>query len=138
MQAQRLKEQTASTTSEVIIWLGVIVSVLIAIAWFMTVFQYQKPVLDLINNDLVSLETLIEDGCRAYSYTYSFNPSVEKGTLFINDENSSGAICISTSGISQCRKTLCNSLTRNEFDLAQVKNLVVTKTPNGNVVVSSN
>ncbi len=108
--------------SEIVIWLAVVIAVLIGASWVFTSFLFKAPSLDIINNDLSSMQFMADDACLADEYNYFFNPSAEDGTMVLSKKE----ICITSNGVQLCRETICDFVYA-EFDLSKVVLFRITK-----------
>lgn len=123
-----LFEKKASTPSEVMIWVAVVSATLLCLGWFFNVFYLQKPVLETTDNDLITIQAMLNDACNAFSYTATYNPKTETGILFIEDKNMQ--ICIAGSGLEKCKPILCKP-TPAEIDLSVISEINISKVQSG-------
>ncbi len=117
-----------SLTTEIVIWLAVIVSTMIALAWLMQNFSFQKPVFEKLENDVGRAGALINNACQSYVYKNKFNPQTEDGNVVLKDNK----ICFNNSGIERCRIVLCE-VKPTIIDLKKTSNIWVEKKEDGKV-----
>ena len=120
-----------STTSELIIWFAVIGAVLIAMTWYLdTVFFGREP-FEKMNNDLLRIGSLVNEGCDLKHFRAEYNPLTEEGTLSVQDNK----ICIKSGSMEKCRNTLCSTgIPNRSIDLNSITNIVIEK--NGAIKIS--
>lgn len=111
-----------SISSEIIIWIAVILGVLLLIGWFFSNFRFQRSDFEIIDNDLSRITFMANDACRTYSYSESYSPLTLKGTLVASNDE----ICIFSSQIEHCKNIVCE-LSYNEIDLEKINVLKVEK-----------
>jgi hypothetical protein len=119
----------ASTPSEIVTWLAIIIAVFLVLLWFFNVFQYQKPAFETIDSDLSLLNNNIVSACDSYFYQKELNLQTEEGTLVYDDSNK---LCIISSGVERCKTPIC-PVKKFELDLSLEK--IVIKKENNEVVI---
>jgi len=119
----------ASTPSEIVTWLAIIIAVFLVLLWFFNVFQYQKPAFETIDSDLALINTNIVSACDSYSYLKELNLQTEVGTLVYDDSNK---LCIISNGVERCKVPIC-AVKKFEADLSLEK--IIVKKENNEVVI---
>jgi len=119
----------ASTPSEIITWLAIIIAVFLVLMWLFNVFQYQKPAFETIDSDLITLNNAIVTACDSYYFEKELNLQTEVGTLIYDDSNK---LCIISNGVERCKTPLCE-VKKFEADLSLEK--IIVKRENNEVVI---
>jgi hypothetical protein len=99
----QIKKCRAETQTNIIMWLGVIITIFISIFWLMKNIQPKHLDLETISGDLSDIQGHINSACNSDYYLIKYNPRTIKGNLMINNSN----ICINNT-ITKCRISLCS------------------------------
>jgi hypothetical protein len=113
----------AETATNIILWLGSLVAVLIIIIWLgknITPANYEYKV---ISEDLEKLQYDISDACNSFLLNRTYNPKVEAGNFTVNDT----FICIRTKTFSQCKQIICNISFNAVYDLSNITYITILK-----------
>ncbi len=92
----------AETQTNIIMWLGVIISVFIIVLWAIKNIEPRHLDLETVNADLESVQSHINAACSSSYYKAKFNPITINGRMIINDSR----ICIQNS-FNKCRMSMC-------------------------------
>jgi hypothetical protein len=97
------RERTGDVISPVIMWLGVLLALVIAGAWFMGRLRPVSQDFETVTADLRAIREAAGRACSSVAYLYRYNPHTEEGTIRINGSSA----CINLSGTGQCTQLPC-------------------------------
>ena len=115
-----------SSSTQIIIWVGLVVISGIGIYWFISHFNNAQATFEVINSDLFVLSTKINEHCDYNYYYYKYNPITEKGNISI-DKNE---ICIKTSLLKKCVSVMCGPSHKADANLENITYILVKKDGN--------
>lgn len=119
--------------TEVVLWLAIITAVLLASMWLLGNFKNLRPEAEKIQNDITKMQTLINDACAAYNFSYKYNPVTESGFFLMDDSN----VCVDSGKMQQCRSVLCDTNSNARVDLAKATELLVSRKNGGKIDVNA-
>ncbi len=94
----------ASSMGNIIIWFGVLACVGLIIVYGIPKIKPQQVELDLLHQDINTLQLIFNKACITDSLEIDFNPILREGNISINDSN----LCINSSSFSVCRPYQCS------------------------------
>ena len=109
-------DKNASSSSQIIIYLGIVVVAGIGFVWFMAHFWNVQSMFETVNNDILALSMQINGNCDANYHYFSYNPRTEDGNLIFSAEE----ICIRTEELSKCAKLYCGPGTETIITLKSI------------------
>jgi hypothetical protein len=98
------RNKKAETQTNVIMWLGILITIFISLFWLMKNIQPKHLDLETIAGDLSEIQSHVNAACISDYYLVKFNPRTINGDIVINNSN----ICIENT-IKKCRITLCST-----------------------------
>jgi hypothetical protein len=115
-------KKKAETQSNVIMWLGVLITIFISLFWLTQNIEPMHLDLETVAGDLAQLQSHVNAACISDYYLVKFNPKTASGNLIINDSN----ICINNT-IHKCRIALCKTEINFTLSLKNNTYLVIEK-----------
>lgn len=107
---------------EVIVWVGVILSVIIVALWFIGQIRPVQQEVEVLQHDLREIITFLDRACSSIAYERLYNPLTISGELTLNQTH----VCIDTGFLSRCQSTPC--LTQeNTIQLEDVLDLKIIR-----------
>ena len=119
----------ASTTTEVIMWLGLVAVAGIGLYWFIFHFSNSQYLFETVNNDVLFLSSKINTHCDDNYHLFAYNPKTEKGFLKA-DKNE---LCIRNDSFEKCVLLSCGPISDANIDLAAITEIVGER--DGNLIV---
>jgi hypothetical protein len=113
----------ASTSTQIILWLGVIAVSGIGLYWFVSHFFNAQYLFETIDNDILFLSGKVNQHCDDNYYFFRYNPSIEEGSLLFSGHE----ICIKTKSIEKCSLLSCGPDSNIELDLAKITYVEATR-----------
>ena len=108
--------------SHVIMWLGILLTVIISVSWLVTKISPRQLQLEKTSIDLESVQGKINAACNSDYYMSKYNPLLSDGVLILNNSD----VCVS-GAISLCRSTLCRTNISSEISLSKIHNIIIKK-----------
>jgi hypothetical protein len=116
----------ASTSTQIILWLGVITVAGIGLYWFVFHFYNAQYLFEVMDNDLLFLSGRINQHCDDNHHYFKYNPSVEDGNLSF----SKSEVCIKTKSIEKCSLLSCGPDKNVQINLAEITYVEATRDAN--------
>lgn len=98
-----IKHTGGESQSNVIMWLGIVIGVLIIVLFAARSMSPRHLELEIVLNDLEKLVGHVNNACNSEYYYAKFNPHSRSGNLIFN----SSGVCIESS-FQRCRMTVCD------------------------------
>ncbi|MEM0360574.1 MAG: hypothetical protein QXK06_04535 [Candidatus Diapherotrites archaeon] len=105
-----------STSTQIILWVGVIIIAGIGLYWFLSHFYNAQYLFELIDNEVLFFSGKINQNCDANYHYFSRNPIIEDGNIFF----SKNEVCIRSKSIEKCALLSCGPDKNVSIDLAQI------------------
>lgn len=115
------KDKKGSTVSNIIMWIGIVLALLIIIFGVTKRISPEHYTYEKINYDLKKINNKIEESYTAYEYFAKYNPKNEKGTLIITEDK----ICINNS-LYYC-KEIVSDLDEQNISLENITYIIISK-----------
>ena len=116
----------ASSTTEIIIWLGVIIVSGVGLYWFIYHFFNAQQIFETIDNDVLYISMRINRHCDDNYYHFAYNPETESGMLEITPRK----ICINSHSLEKCALLNCGPKNTTRIDLEKITLVEGTKSEN--------
>ncbi|MCX6801694.1 MAG: hypothetical protein NT067_01130 [Candidatus Diapherotrites archaeon] len=116
-------DKAGDTSTQVILWLGLIVITGIGLYWFLSHFYNAQYLFETVNNDLVYIAMQVNGHCDDNYHYFSYNPRTEQGVLDINKD----ALCISNETLKKCVKLYCGPAAAESVGLEKITLVEGTK-----------
>jgi hypothetical protein len=130
-----MKRKTQSGAN-LIIWIGVLASVLLGVVWFIRSLTPMNADVDTITTDVLEIRKTLLIANQSLIYSRNYNPITEYGSLTIN--GTSQEICINAS-IVMCRNLDLNfTIPYIEIpELRDVIYIVISKELNQDIIITT-
>jgi hypothetical protein len=79
MMTRRVTSRKGDSSSPTIMWIGVILAILIIVAWFLLHLRPAQQEMKGVQYDLESIRASMQKGCGSIQYIKVYNPRTEKG-----------------------------------------------------------
>jgi hypothetical protein len=112
--------------TNVIMWVGIIIIVLISIVWLINNTKPTHVFLQKASLDVEEVQARMNAACIASRYNSRYNPISPDGFILINQSQ----VCYNGS-VSVCRTALCSFNQSYAFDLSQITYMRIIRAANG-------
>jgi hypothetical protein len=129
-------EKKSQSGANLIIWIGVLISVLLGVVWFIQNLTPLGADTDTITTDILEIRRTLLTANQSLIYIRNYNPVTEYGSLTIN--GTTQEICINASiGICRNLELPFQIPDININDLSEVIFIVINKTENNQIFIDT-
>jgi hypothetical protein len=129
-------EKKSQSGANLIIWIGVLISVLLGVVWFIQNLTPLGADTDTITTDILEIRKTLLTANQSLIYIRNYNPVTEYGSLTIN--GTTQEICINASiGICRNLELPFQIPDININDLSEVIFIVINKTENNQIFIDT-
>ena len=118
--------KNGDTTTNTIMWLGVVITILIGVSWYITKLKPEQLAQETLQFDLTEMKKIVSRACTSISFSNDYNPRTEAGFVSVNGN----VICINSSEFFDCTVLSCNTSNNNLINLADITFVRIEKYDN--------